>query len=102
MLGGKHDESQPVEVLMTHGEWEEMVTVPWGDFQTAAQGVRKSVLDLRGNERFLIYRLYELVPSGTPSLSVESGDAALRELPNQHPEGRLRWSAFDPDEPEDR
>lgn len=49
-----------VEILMTPDEWDDMVTVPWGDFDSAAREVRKTVLGLRDHERFLVYAQYEL------------------------------------------
>jgi hypothetical protein len=64
---------------MTPDEWDYMVTIPWGDFDSAAQGVRKSVLGLRGQERFLVYGQYELVPSTTAELPVDPEEERLNE-----------------------
>ena len=66
--------TRSVEILMTRDEWDQMVTIPWGDFDLAAQEVRKAVLGLRDDERFLIFRDYErLVQSVTPTLPVAPG-----------------------------
>lgn len=84
-----------VEILMTHQEWDNMVTIPWGDFDLAVKDVRKSLLGLRNDQRFLIFGDYELVPSETRTLPVDPDEARLHELARQHPAGFGRWVAFD-------
>ena len=88
-----------IEIYMTREQWDDMVTGPWGDFQAAAQEVRRSVLGLNQNERFLVYRNYELVPSATPDLR-----AAPEETDRLGPAGerQFHWSATEAQEPEDR
>jgi hypothetical protein len=61
------------------------------------EAIRKSVLGLRGHERFLVYRQYELEPSETPTLPIEAEEP---DVLTQHPDGRFRWSAIDPRKPE--
>jgi hypothetical protein len=78
--------SRVVEILMTRDEWDDMVAIPWGDFELATQEVRKAVFGLRYHERFLVYGQYELVPSATPSLPFDLKEARLNELARQHPE----------------
>jgi hypothetical protein len=85
-----------VEIRMTHGEWDNMVTIPWGDFDLAANEVRKSVLGVPDHERFLVYADYELVPSLTPTLPVDPDEIRLGELARQNPE-RFRWVAENSD-----
>lgn len=84
-----------VEILMTRDEWDDMVSIPWGDFDLAAQEVRKAVLGLRDHERFLVYGQYELVPSATPRLPADPEATRLNELARQHPEGIGRWVVTD-------
>ena len=86
-----------VEILMTPHEWDDMVTIPWGDFDSAAQEVQKAVLRLPSQERFLIYRDYELVPSATPSLPPAPEEARLDQLAGEHPETLGRWVVTDRD-----
>lgn len=89
--------TRAVELVMTPDEWDEMVTIPWGDFDSAAQEVRKAVLDLRHHERYLVYGDYELVPSATADLPVDPEETRLDELARQHPEGFGRWVVMDRD-----
>jgi len=89
--------TKDVEILMTHQEWDDMVTIPWGDFDGAAQEVRRSLLGLRNDERFLIFGDYELVPSEIETLPVDPDEARLQELARQHPEPFGRWVAFNDD-----
>jgi hypothetical protein len=37
-----------IQILMTPDEWDEMVTVPWGNFDAAATRVKEQVLGLGG------------------------------------------------------
>jgi hypothetical protein len=94
-LGDQDGSPRVVTILMAHDEWDEMVSVPWGDFDSAAQEVRKALLGLRDPDRFLVYARYELVPSASPSLPVDPEDARLDELARRHPEGFGRWAATD-------
>ncbi len=86
-----------VEILMSREEWDHLVTIPWGDFDLAAQEVRNAVLGLPDDKRFLVYESYELVPSATPDLPVDPEEARLDELARRHPEGIGRWVALDRD-----
>jgi hypothetical protein len=82
---------------MTPREWDEMVSIPFGDFTPAADEVRKSVLGLQDDEAFLVYRHCELVPSATAALPVDPEDVLVDELAREHPKGFGRWVALDPD-----
>ena len=86
-----------VEILMTRREWDEMVTIPFGDFDAAAQEVRETVLRMAEHERFLVYHQYGLVPSAMPYLPVDPQTARLNERARQHPEGLGRWVVTDRD-----
>ncbi len=39
---------------MTRNEWDDMVTIPWGDFDLAASEVSKALLSLQRDERILV------------------------------------------------
>lgn len=84
-----------IELVMSHDEWDDLVTIPYGDFDLAARGVKRSVLALGPDQRFLVYRTYELVPSFTPDLPEDPEDRQLQELAHQHPDGFGRWVALD-------
>jgi hypothetical protein len=84
-----------VGIVMTPEEWEDLASVAWGDFGSAARQVRSDVLGLRHHERFLVYHQYELVASATAELPVDPDDARMAELARQHPEGFGRWAALD-------
>ena len=83
------------ELVMTRHEWDDMVTVVYGDFDQAAEKVRRSVLDLAGDEGYLVYRTYELVPSDGPVLPPDPEVLRMQELARRHPEGVGRWVVLD-------
>ncbi|UMG91484.1 hypothetical protein [Nocardioides sp. TF02-7] len=84
-----------VEILMSRQEWDDMVSIPFGDFAPAADEVRRAVLALTDDQRYLVYENYELVPSTTPVLPVDPEEERLAELARRHPEGFGRWVAID-------
>lgn len=84
-----------IELVMTHEEWDDLVTILHGDFDLAASTVKRSVLGVGADQRFLVYRTYELVPSLTPDLPEDPEDRQLQELARQHPEGFGRWVVLD-------
>ena len=86
--------SQVVEIVMTPDEWDSVVSVI-GDFESQTQRIRQTVLGLREHERFLVYRLYELVPSATAELPVDPVAARLDELARQRQGGIGRWVVTD-------
>jgi hypothetical protein len=55
-------------ISMTPDEWAEMVTVMWGDFDSALQDVKRTLLTLQANEHFALYADYRLEPSTEPTL----------------------------------
>ncbi len=73
--------SRIVEIVMTRTEWDNMVTIPWGDFDAAARQVTQSLLGLRNDQHYLVYGDYELVPAVTPHLITEVDS----------PSGEGRW-----------
>ena len=84
-----------VTLVMSRQEWDDLVTIPYGDFDLAADGLRRQLLGLDGNEPYLVYRTYELVPSATPVLREDPEELRLQELARRHPEGFGRWIALD-------
>ncbi len=83
------------EIVMTRHEWDDMVTVAYGDFDQAAEKVRRSVMALPAARRYLVYGTYELVPSDSPVLPPDPEVLRMRELARRHPEGLGRWVALD-------
>jgi hypothetical protein len=79
------------ELVMTPHEWDDMVTVVYGDFDQAAEKVRYSVLDLPAGQRYLVYRTYQLIPSDSPVLPPDPEEIRLQELARRYPEGVGRW-----------
>ncbi len=72
--------TRTVELVMTPEEWEDLVTIPHGSFEQAAAEVRRSVEHLDLELRYLVYQLYELVPSSAPVLPVNPTAARLDAL----------------------
>jgi hypothetical protein len=91
-----------VEIVMTEDEWDDLVSIMWGDVEPAAQHVRELVLRQRRGGRYLVYSQYDLVPSDRPELPANPVFARLRELAAQHPDGipGAAWYAYDPDDTE--
>ncbi|WP_181311534.1 hypothetical protein [Nocardioides campestrisoli] len=85
--------TRTVEIVMSRDEWDEMVTIPFGEFGAAARAVRATALSMEEDEHFLVYEQYALVASSTPDLPVDAEEAHLAELIRQHPEGR--WVVLD-------
>jgi hypothetical protein len=78
-----------IVIVMTLDEWDETVGVMWGrDADGAARQVGRTVRELRPEQRFLIYRTYDLVPSETPKLPRNAGLVALEAHFAEHPEDR--------------
>ena len=60
--------SSRVVVVMTPNQWEDMAGVMWGDFDSALQDVKQTLLGLQPDERFAVYSDYRLEPSNEPTL----------------------------------
>lgn len=86
-----------VRIVMTPNEWDEMVSIAFGDFDLAAQEVRESILRLGSEGRFLVYDSYELVPSASEDLPMDPDEVRLTELARLHPEGIGSWVAWEGD-----
>ena len=74
-----------VLIVITPDEWAEMVTVMWGDFDSALQDVKRTLLTLQPDEPFAVYADYRLEPSAEPT---------LRE-PRLPPPGTGEWVVLD-------
>lgn len=92
---GPTERPRTVTLVMTREQWDDLVTIPFGDFALAAGELRRRVLRLRGDQGYLVYRTYELVPSTTPVLPEDPDELRLQELARRHPEGFGRWVALD-------
>lgn len=44
-----------VEIVMTADEWDDLVSISWGDVDSAAQHVRQLVLHQPRGQRYLVY-----------------------------------------------
>ena len=86
-----------VELVMTRHEWDELVTIPYADFDAAAAELKRSVLRFDRQLPYLVYENYELVPSPEPTIPEDPATARLSERARQHPEGIGRWYALDRD-----
>lgn len=92
----------PVEILMTRDEWDAMVTISWGDFDTAAQEVRRALITRSYHERYLIYGDYQLVASAAPTLTTDPHPGRPRDQLRQNRSRIGRWvprSSRDHEEP---
>jgi hypothetical protein len=70
-MPGGHERG--VTILMTPDQWDDMASVMWGNFDDAAQAVRRSLLTLRGKDRYLVFGDYALNPSPTTEWPADSG-----------------------------
>lgn len=61
--------SRQVLIVMTPEEWDDMVRVMWGNFDDALDDVKRTLKNLRPEERFAVYSLYRLKPSVEPDLT---------------------------------
>jgi hypothetical protein len=96
---GRDDTSMVVEIVMTQDEWDDLVSIMWGDVEPAAQHVRELALNQPRHQRYLVYSQYNLMPSDGPALPVNPVFARLEELAAQHPDGipGAGWYASKPD-----
>ena len=81
-------QDQLVEIVMTRDEWEGVVRTSWGDFDAAAQEVRRALLTRSHHEHFLICRDYQVVPSASPT---RPAPWWARDRSQPHPRGPGRW-----------
>lgn len=89
--------SRTVQLVMSRDEWDDLVTVICGDFDVAAERVRRSLLAMPPEQPYLVYDTYDLVPSSAPTLPEEPDDQRLQELSRARPEGFGRWVVRDDD-----
>lgn len=88
-----------LEIIMTADEWDDLVSISWGDIDSAAQHVRQLVLGQPRDQRYLVYSYYMLVPSKTPELPARPGLQRLQELAATYPDGVIPnsgWFAYTP------
>ncbi|WP_262851526.1 hypothetical protein [Mumia quercus] len=98
-IGLSYDDAEgvrrQVEIVMRPDQWDDLVTVIWGDFDDAAKHARRMIVEASADMPFRVYGTYELVPSETPELPIDPDDLELEELARQHPEGFGRWVVTD-------
>lgn len=63
--------STVVEIVMTPEEWDELVSIPWGELEAAAQHVRELVWIQPPGQRYLVYDTYDLSPCDTPVMTIQ-------------------------------
>jgi hypothetical protein len=99
VLLGRNDISMALEIVMTHDEWDDLVSIMWGDVEPAAQHVRELVLNQPRDQHYLVYSQYNLLPGDGPALPANPVLARLEELAAQHPDGipGAGWYAYEPD-----
>ena len=84
-----------IEVVMTEDEWDDMVSIMWGEVEGAAQHVRQLVLQQPRDKRYLVYSQYMLEPCVDPVLPVGPVIASFLWLDRYEPEPvRLLVTAF--------
>ena len=89
-------ERAPVEIVMTPDQWDDLVTIPFGDFDAAAEYLTRRWAGLAADQPFLVYELYALEPSTTPDLPPDPGEERVVELLARRPEGVGQWYADKP------
>ncbi|MDP3949134.1 hypothetical protein [Microbacterium sp.] len=67
-----------VEIVMTRDEWDSLVSIPWGELETAVDHVRGLVLNQPPDQRYLVYDCYDLVPSEAPHVIIRGRGRAFR------------------------
>jgi hypothetical protein len=72
MPGGQE---RRVTILMTPDQWDSMASVMWGNSDSACQAVRRSLLTMRGKDRYVVFGDYELNSSPTADWPARSGHA---------------------------
>ena len=75
-----------VVVVMRADEWDDMVGVMWGSFDSALREVKATLSGLKPDEAFAVYSLYRLCPSI---------EATPPESPAPLPEPGGQWVAYD-------
>ena len=89
-----------IEIVMTPGEWRDLVGIAWGAVRPAAQHVRQLVLRQPPDHRYLVYSQYELVPCRTAEIPPDPEHLRMQELAARYPGGVIPggyWSAHPPD-----
>lgn len=86
--------TRDVRILMSPAQWSDLYGTIWGNFEDAARQIKESLSDLPPGHPFLIFHLYELVPSMTDQLPEDPEDARLREYLRNTPGGVGEWRAY--------
>ncbi len=62
-LADSSAEPRTVSIVMTPLQWDHYVSIPWGEFQAAAESVARALAELPSGTGYLVYDAYELHPS---------------------------------------
>lgn len=89
-VGSKRD----VDILMSPDQWSDLNGTIWGSFDDAVRQIKESLDDLPAGHPFLIFHLYELVPSRTVQLPEDPDVAKLREHLRKNPGAVGEWRAY--------
>lgn len=92
-----------LEVVMTEGEWGDLVSIPYGSFASAAAHVIGTVTSALGQDvPYLVYRDYDLHPSDVPVLPDEFAELkrSVDEARRANPDARFGWFAYPPEQDE--
>ncbi len=96
-----------IDVVMTQGEWDDLVSIPYGSFVGAAGHVLHMIGRAQMDEvPFLVYDTYELHACATPDkplqTEMEADRRRVEEHLREHPNAKVEWRAYPPghqDEP---
>jgi hypothetical protein len=85
-----------VELVMTPREWDDLVSIPYGQLEPAIAYVLAEVAATQPGMPYLVYHQYELVPSATAELPPDPEDERVRALVENAPPGSFAWVAYRP------
>jgi hypothetical protein len=93
---------QRVEIVMTEGEWDDLVSIPWGSFSGGAQHLLNALSAAEAaGAPYLVYDRYDLLPSETPEspmrLEEEAEHRRVMDHLRANPGVRGAWFAHPPD-----
>lgn len=98
-----------IEIVMTPDEWEDTVSVGWGELEGPARHLLETAERASADQSFLVYDGHHVEPSALPEI-VPTDDASVEELRQSSPlpsesgwyvaSSDGRWHRY-PDEPDE-
>lgn len=90
-----------IEIVMTEGEWDDLVSIPYGSFAGAAGHLVHMVGRAQtADASFLVYDTYELHACTTPEKPVraemEADQRRVEAYLRAHPDAKVEWRAHPP------